>query len=125
MDILLDTWNSKNIKSYCFSKDKRIAIVLDFEGIITVLSVPCLFKLWTHDNRKRENNCCVLSLDNNIVLFGRLDIALCLNEKEKCLSFMDMTSTSCHAHFLPLAKDLLLVMVHALSNCGTYSVKSC
>lgn len=104
---MLDTWNSKNIKSYCFSKDKRIAIVLDFEGIITVLSVPCLFKLWTHDNRKRENNCCVLSLDNNIVLFGRLDIALCLNEKREVPFFHGYDEHFLSCAFSPSGQRLI------------------
>ena len=85
------------IKAVGLSYDKRMAAVALRDGMISVVSLPRLVKLWDCSTHYEGISCCTFAPDDSFALFGKLETVLNIAERKEVPFFhgIEETFTSC------------------------------
>ena len=99
--------STPKIKAVGLSYDKTIAAVAQRDGMISVVSVPRLVKLWDCSTHYEEISCCTFAPDDSFALFGKLETVLNIAERKEVPFFHGNKETFTSCAFSPSGKRLV------------------
>ena len=90
-------YSSRHVTAVGVSKDCRMAAIANDDGSIVLVCLPNLLELWSYSTGYENISCCSFAPDSSFVLFGKLEMALSISEKEELPFFHSIkeTFTSC------------------------------
>ena len=71
------------ISAVGISASKKLVAVAMEDGVISVLSLPELVKLWHCSTQCKSISCCTFAPDDTVLLYGMLEKVLCIAEKKE------------------------------------------
>ena len=89
------------------SSSKKLAAVALNNGIICVLSLPELIKLWQYSTEYNRISCCTFAPDDTFVLYGKLETVLNIVEKKEAVFFGGDVERFKSCAFSPNGKRLI------------------
>ena len=105
-----DTYNHRSapkIKAVGLSYDKTIAAVAQRDGMISVISLPRLVKLWDCSTHFKDISCCTFAPDDSFALFGKLETTLNIAEGREVPFFHGIKETFTSCAFSPNGNRLV------------------
>ena len=96
-----------NIKAVDLSYDKTMAAVAQGAGMISVISLPRLVKLWDCSTHYGKISCCTFAPHDSFALFGKLEAVLNIAERKEVPFFHGIKETFQSCAFSPKGNRLV------------------
>jgi WD40 repeat protein len=98
---------SSDIVAVGVSSSKKLAAIALENGTICVLSLPELIQLWQYSTGHKCISCCTFAPDDTVVLYGKLETVLNIEEKKEAAFFGGEVERFKSCAFSPNGKRLI------------------